>query len=154
IVLGQGDYAFAGRDLQIARDAERAVIDAFAIVLVVSLLVAAGGGMLMSRSFLRRIDAITATCRKIMSGRLSERIPVRSSRNELDQLAGTINQMLNRIATLMDSLRQVSNDVAHDLRTPLAHLRYRLERAQASATSAEEYARAVDAAIADCDQLL
>jgi signal transduction histidine kinase len=154
VFLARGDYAFAGRDLQIARDAEQEVIDAFAVVLAVSLLIAAGGGMLMSRSFLRRIDAITATCRDIMSGRLGERIPVRGSRNELDRLAGTINEMLNRIATLMDSLRQVSNDIAHDLRTPLAHLRYRLERAQANATTAGEYARAVDEAIADCDHLL
>jgi signal transduction histidine kinase len=152
--LGSGDYAFAGRDLQIARDAERDVIYAFAIVLAVSLLIAVGGGLLMSRSFLRRIDAITATCRKIMSGKLNERIPVRGSRNELDQLGVTINEMLNRIAALMDSLRQVSNDIAHDLRTPLAHLRYRLERAQASAGGTEDYARAVEQALADCDQLL
>src|SRR5262249_42149566 len=118
------------------------------------LLIAGGGGMLLSRSFLRRIDAITATCRKIMAGRFGERIPVRGSRNELDQLAGTINEMLNRIAALMDSLRQVSNDIAHDRRRPLSHLRYGLDRAQANASSADDYARAVDEAIADCDQLL
>jgi signal transduction histidine kinase len=152
--LGDGNYAFVGRDLQSARTAESEVLETFAAVLAASFVIALAGGVLVSRSFVRRIDAITTTCRAIISGRLSERIPVAGSRNELDQLAVTINEMLDRIADLMDSLRQVSNDIAHDLRTPLAHLRYRLERAQLGSRSVPEYELAVSEAISDCDHLL
>ena len=152
--LGGGNYAFVGRDLQAARDAEREVIVAFGFVLAASLLIAAAAGMLLSRSFVRRVDAITATCRAIMSGRFGERVPFKASRNELDQLAAAINDMLNRIAALMESLRQVSNDIAHDMRTPLTHLRYRLESAQSNSKNIADYSSAVHDAIADCDQLL
>jgi signal transduction histidine kinase len=152
--LGGGNYAFVGRDLQAARDAEREVFVAFGFVLVGSLLIATAAGMLLSRSFVRRVDAITATCRAIMSGHLGERVPFKGSRNELDQLAQAINDMLNRIAALMESLRQVSNDIAHDMRTPLTHLRYRLESAQNNSRTMAEYSSAVQDAIADCDQLL
>jgi len=152
--LGAGIYAFVGRDLHTASQAERDVLAAFALVFMASLLLAGGGGLLLSRSFVHKIDAITATCRSIMAGRLNDRIPAKKSRNELDLLAGSINAMLDRIGVLMESLRQVSNDIAHDLRTPLAHLRYRLESVRADARNTEDYATTVDAAIADCDQLL
>jgi signal transduction histidine kinase len=152
--LGGGTYAFAGRDLQSVRSAEKEVLETFAAVLAVSFVIALAGGVLVSRGFVRRIDAITTTCRAIMAGRLSERIAVKTSHNELDQLAITINEMLDRISDLMESLHQVSNDIAHDLRTPLAHLRYRLERAQLGSQSIREYEVAVTEAISDCDHLL
>ncbi|MDE2111330.1 MAG: HAMP domain-containing histidine kinase [Alphaproteobacteria bacterium] len=160
IILGRGEfldrdlYAFVGRDLYAAKRAEEDVLRTFGWVLLASLLVASAGGLLLSRSFLRRVDAITDTCRSIMAGKLGDRIPMRGTRNELDQLAATINDMLDRIGVLMESLRQVSNDIAHDLRTPLAHLRYRLERTRLAAKNTGDYATAVDAAIADADQLL
>jgi signal transduction histidine kinase len=158
-LLGQGEriapgiYAFVGRDLYSARQAENALLETFALVLVASLVIAGAGGLLLSRSFVRRVDAITATCRSIMDGRLDERIPTSGTRNELDLLAQSINAMLDRIASLMESLNQVSNDIAHDLRTPLAHLRYRLERLREHAGSPDD-ALAVESAIGDCDHLL
>ena len=160
VLLGYGEsiapgvYAFVGRDLYSAGQAEREVVGAFAFVFAVTLALAAASGMLVSRSFLSRIDAITATCKSIMAGRFGDRVPVRNARNELDQLAATINLMLDRIGALMESLRQVSNDIAHDLRTPLAHLRYRLERARNGTQTGGDYALAVDEALADCDELL
>jgi signal transduction histidine kinase len=160
VLLGQGEYiapgvyAFVGRDLYSAQQAEENVVIAFAFVFLVTLGIAGASGVLVSRSFVSRIDAITATCRSIMAGRFDDRVPVKSARNELDQLAATINLMLDRIGALMESLRQVSNDIAHDLRTPLAHLRLRLERARHGVQRSEDYAQAVDAAIADCDHLL
>ncbi len=160
-ILGRGEflapdiYAFVGRDMVEATETENDVLRAFALVLVASLIMASAGGFLLSRSFLRRVDAITGTCRAIMAGRLGDRIPApRGTHNELDRLAGTINDMLDRIGALMDSLRQVSNDIAHDLRTPLAHLRYRLERTRIDSICPEECAAAVDGAIADADNLL
>jgi signal transduction histidine kinase len=89
-----------------------------------------------------------------MTGNLGERIPVSGSRNELDQLGATINEMLDRINALMESLRQVSNDIAHDLRTPLTHLRQKLERARLAAPSLDQYGEAVDGAMGDCDELI
>jgi signal transduction histidine kinase len=153
-VLAPGLYAFVGRDLHEAQEAESEVLRAFGLVMLASLLAAAVGGLFLSRSFLRRVDAITGTCRAIMAGRLGDRIAMRGTRDELDRLAATINDMLDRIGALMESLRQVSNDIAHDLRTPLAHLRYRLEMAKLEAKSTQDYETAVEAAIADSDQLL
>ena len=159
-LLGQGEmivpgvYAFVGRDLDSARRAENELLEAFGLVLIASLVLAGAGGLLLSRSFVKRVDAITATCRSIIAGRLDERIPTKGTRNELDLLAASINAMLDRIAALMESLKQVSNDIAHDLRTPLAHLRYRLERAREDAHSTGDYQQAIDAALSDCDQLL
>jgi len=160
VILGRGEflapglYAFVGRDLHEAGMAESAVLNIFALVFAISIVIAIAGGFFLSQSFLGRIDAITDTCRAIMAGRLGDRIPVHGARNELDRLAATINDMLDRIGALMDSLRQVSNDIAHDLRTPLAHLRYRLERARAEAKNTADYAVAVDGAIAETDALL
>lgn len=160
VILGRGEflapdlYAFVGRDVYAAKAAEMEVLRTFGWVLFASLVIASASGLLLSQSFLRRVDAITDTCRAIMAGRLGDRIPVRGTRNELDQLSTTINAMLDRIGALMESLRQVSNDIAHDLRTPLAHLRYRLEQARADAKCADDYTAAIDAAIADSDKLL
>lgn len=160
IVFGRGEfiapglYAFVGRDLGAAKTAEAAVLRTFGWVILASLVMAFAGGLVLSQSFLRRIDAMTDTCRAIMAGRLSDRVPVAGARHELGRLATTINDMLDRIEALMESLRQVSNDIAHDLRTPLAHLRYGLERARDEARSPQDHAAAIDAAIADSDKLL
>ena len=84
-------------------------------------------GLWLSGRYLRRIDAISGTCRAIMARELKERVLTRGAGGELERLAATVNSMLDRIQVLMESLRQVSDDIAHDLRTPLAHLRYSLE---------------------------
>jgi signal transduction histidine kinase len=79
---------------------------------------------------------------------------VRGTNDEIDQLVTSLNAMLDRIQTLMTGLRQVSNDIAHDLRTPLGRLRQRLEDARERATTTGEYATATDDAIAEADSLL
>jgi signal transduction histidine kinase len=89
-----------------------------------------------------------------MAGNLSSRIALRGTEDEFDRLSETINGMLDRISVLMDNLGQVTNDIAHDLRTPVTHLRHRLERARSQAVTPEEYARATDAAIAATDDIL
>jgi signal transduction histidine kinase len=152
--LRDGAYAFVGRDLESLEKARGEVLTAFMIVFGTSLVLAGVGGVVLSRSFVQRLDAITATCRSIMSGRLKDRIPAKGTRNELDQLAASINAMLDRIEALMESLKQVTNDIAHDMRTPLAHLRYRLEGVRSEATSIEDYEIAVDRAIEESDTLL
>ena len=103
---------------------------------------------------LRRVDAVNRTARAIIDGDLSRRIPVVGSHDELGGLAEGLNRMLARIEELMESLRHVTSDIAHDLRTPLGRLRQRLEASRIKTSSTAEYEAAIDAAIADTDAIL
>ncbi|HWA31512.1 MAG TPA: ATP-binding protein [Rhizomicrobium sp.] len=85
------------------------------------------GGALMSRNVLARLDSINAVSREIMAGDLSRRVPVRGTGDEFDTLAANLNRMLDRIERLMHGMRDVTDSVAHDLRTPLNRLRNRIE---------------------------
>jgi len=152
--LGPGLYAFSGSDLGPVAAVRQRILGLLLWLFAAVLPLAALGAFIVSRGFVRRMDAITRTCRAIMAGNLRDRIPSRGSEDELDRLAAVINAMLDRIAALMENLRQVSSDVAHDLRTPLTHLRQRLERARAESHSPQDYAAALDAAIASSDEML
>ncbi|GAA0584381.1 sensor histidine kinase [Rhizomicrobium electricum] len=152
--LAPGVYAFVGRDLQQLKDTETRLLRAFGVVLLVSLVLASLFALLLSRSFVRRIDTVTQTCRGIMAGQMSRRIPAAEHGDEFNRLGLAINEMLDRIQALMESLRQVSTDIAHDMRTPLTHLRHRLDRIRGEAQTQDEYAAAVDGATAECDKLL
>jgi len=154
VYLAQGVYLFVGRDTATIAAARTRILQAFAWLTGATIILAALGGILFSVQFLRRIDAIARTCNAIVAGRFNDRIPLRGSDDELDRLARAINTMLDRIAALLDNLRQVSSDVAHDLRTPLTHLRQRLEHANVKSRTVDDYSAAVSQAIADTDQLL
>lgn len=92
-----------------------------------TLLLGLAGGLLMSRSLLRRVDAINRTTEQIMAGNLSQRIAIKGARDEFDQLASNLNAMLDQIERLLDGMRRVTDNIAHDLRTPLNRLRSRIE---------------------------
>jgi signal transduction histidine kinase len=158
LVRGQrradGSFLALGTDTHRLHEAQEAMLRAFAGSLGAMLFLALGGGMLLSRGFLRRIDEINRTTGAIMRGNLSERIQTRAVGDEIDQLATNLNDMMDRLQDLMEGLRQVSNDIAHDLRTPLSRLRQRLEAARLEARSVEEYERAVDQALQDADAAL
>ena len=120
---------------------------------VVTGLLALVGGAIVGLGPTRRVDAIAATTRGIVEGRLDLRLPVSGRGDELDRLAADINNMLARIETLVESLRQVSTDIAHDLRTPLARLRQGLEGlGRAGDTAALE--RAAEGALAETDAII
>jgi signal transduction histidine kinase len=87
------------------------------------------GGTVMSRNLLRRVEQVNRTSERVMAGNLSDRIPLHGTRDEFDQLAANLNRMLDQIERLMTAMREVTDDVAHDLRTPLSRLRTRLELA-------------------------
>ncbi|HEX4198728.1 MAG TPA: ATP-binding protein [Caulobacteraceae bacterium] len=127
----------------------RAFVWAFAGVVVLGIL----GGYGLSHTVHRRLATMSGAAEAIIDGELTRRIPVSGSDDDLDRLAATFNRMLDRIAALMESLRQVSNDIAHDLRTPLARLRQRLEASQ-SLTAEGERADAVSGALEDVDAIL
>lgn len=120
----------------------------------VTLALALLGGVAMSGAVLRRIELVAATAEHIMAGDLGRRVPTRGTGDEFDRLAAVLNAMLARNQQLMEGLRQVSNDIAHDLRTPLTRLRQSLEKSRSSARDLREYEDAVDRAIAETDTIL
>jgi len=152
-MLAPGLYVFSGSDLYRANLARRRILRTLVWIFAAALALATLAGSLISRSFLSRTDMIAQTCRAIMDGDLKTRIPVRGTQDELDRLSQTINAMLERIAALMENVRQVTNDIAHDLRTPVSHLRHRLERARGLAAPAD-YDKALEAAILASDDIL
>ena len=152
--LGGGLLLAVGDDLGRITEVEEAVATAFGWTIGLAALLGIGGGMVLSRAFLARVDAISRTAEAIISGDLARRVPVRGTGDDLDRLAGTLNRMLDRIGVLMESLHQVSSDVAHDLRTPLSRLYQRLEDARTHARSTAEYEQAMDGAMRDAEGLL
>ncbi|HEX4583590.1 MAG TPA: HAMP domain-containing sensor histidine kinase [Burkholderiaceae bacterium] len=120
----------------------------------VALLLALAGGAIMSMGLLRRIETVSQTSRDIVNGDLQRRIPVRDSGDEFDHLAVSLNAMLDRIQTLMEDLRQVTTDIAHDLRTPLTRLRQRLELAQRPSVDPGTLRTVLDATGHDIDGIL
>ncbi len=111
------------------------------------------GGIMMSRSTAKRVELINQTSRKIMTGNLSLRIPDRGTNDDFDQLARNLNEMLDRIVQLMEGIRHVSDNIAHDLRTPLTRLRNQLENTLVSVESDKDRERVANA-VAEADQLL
>lgn len=107
-------------------------------------------GWLLARYLDRRLAPIAATARAVQAGDLAQRVPVSRREDEIDMAAASLNVMLDRIAALMENLRQVSSDLAHDLRTPLTRLRTRLE----GASSAADARAAIPAAIAEIDAVV
>ncbi len=124
--------------------------EAIAVLSIVGVL----GGVLIRRAILARIDSIRQTVLAIVQGDLSHRLPARSSGDELDTLAHTINGMLDQIEQLIHGIRDVSNSIAHDLRTPLAELRSRLEELSLTRPSTEETFVEVEGAVADVDRVI
>jgi signal transduction histidine kinase len=111
------------------------------------------GGIFFSRSMTGRIVKITNTCQIIMKGKLSQRIDVSSQSDEIAILSVSINQMLDQIETLMKGLREVSDNIAHDLRTPLSRLRARLELSLKRSSNSKDKLE-LEGAINEADKLL
>jgi signal transduction histidine kinase len=154
LVLRDGTFILVAQDASRLIDMQHAIVRAFIWAGALTLLLAIGTGVLVGGNFVRRIDTIGRTSRAIMEGDLSARIPARGNSDEIDQLVVGLNAMLDRIQQLLEGLRQVSSDIAHDLRTPLGRLRQRLEDAREHATTTEEYQAATESAIAEADSLL
>ena len=152
--LAPGLYVFSGSELTHVRRVQEQIQQTLLWAFLAALLLSAVGGVLVSRSFLSRTDAMARACRAIMDGNLKARLPVRGTRDELDRLAATVNEMLDRIAVLMENLGQVTNDIAHDLRTPVTHLRQRLEYGRRDSADPIKSEAAFDAAIEKTDEIL
>ena len=152
--LRGGFRLLVGRDVQELRAVEKLLARALGWGLAVTCLLGIAGAVTMSRSVVRRIDSINHTARSIMAGDLSRRVPTSSSDDDFDELASNLNAMLDRIQRLMEELRRVSDNIAHDLRTPLSRLRNKLEELSDSTHLDESERRTAQTAISDADALL
>ena len=154
VQLPGGFHLLVGRDLDERERLFGIVVNAgqwsLALVIVLGLL----GGFFVSRRVLSRIDAMTGTAQTIMAGDLSGRLPVAGTGDELDRLADNVNAMLERIEALMRGLKEVSDNIAHDLKTPLTRLRNRCEQALRGASGEASYRAALEATIAESDDLI
>lgn len=153
MVLGVGRnlLLLVGRDIrelvQLNRVFERAIL----LGIGIGLLLALAGGVLMSISAQRRVSEINRTARRIIGGDLRQRVPVSGARDEYDELAVNINDMLDQIETLLGGIRHVGDSIAHDLKTPLTRLRNKLERlAVAESSSRDDLKQCVE----ESDRLL
>jgi signal transduction histidine kinase len=154
IQLPGGFRLLVGRDLE-ERERLRDIVFAagrwsLAIVVVLGL----GGGFFVTRRVLKRVDAMSDTAHTIMQGDLSGRLPIAGTGDELDRLAGNLNAMLERIEALMYGLKEVSDNIAHDLKTPLTRLRNRCEEALRMAEDESQYRAALQSAIEESDALI
>lgn len=151
--LADGGLLFVGQDAFSIDELRELIARAFALGGAITLVLALAGGFLVSRRVLHRVAVVGRAGQAIMYGDLSHRLPTRGTGDEFDQLVSGFNAMLDRIAGLMGAMRQVTDNIAHDLRTPLSRLRAKLERLQASQVAADDR-RVTGEAIADADKLL
>jgi heavy metal sensor kinase len=118
------------------------------------ILLAAGVGWFMARRAVSGIEAVTRTAQKISGGSLQERVPVKPGGDEIDQLATTFNQMVDRIQTLVTEIKEMSDNIAHDLRSPVTRIRGTAEVTLTTGKSLDDYANMAASTIEDCDRLL
>lgn len=153
LIVPGGFRLLVGRDIRDTRDFRDQLIRSLNIGVAITVALGLLGGFFFSRSIMGRVERINQTCRRIMRGDLSQRIPGADQTDELGRLSASVNEMLDQIERLMNGLREVSDNVAHDLRTPLNRLRARLESALAQATDESEK-RELEDAIEEADALL
>jgi signal transduction histidine kinase len=152
--LSNGFRLLVGRDLEERRRLFGIVAKAAQWSVLVVIVLGIGGGIFVARRVLQRIDAMTGTTQRIMAGDLSGRLPVGRSGDELDRLAENLNAMLERIEALMMGLKEVSDNIAHDLKTPLTRLRNRAEEALARSSTEADYRTALEHTIEESDGLI
>jgi signal transduction histidine kinase len=153
-VILPGAYLFVGWSTHQLLEMEEMVVGSFAWGLAASIVLALVGGLIMSGRLMHRIETISMTSRSIIGEDLRQRLPVTQAGDELDHLADSINAMLDRIAALMNDLRQVTTDIAHDLRTPLTRLRQRLELAIRPGEDAASARLTLENAVVEIDSIL
>jgi len=154
VTLANGMRLVVGRDVVERRGYSAIILQSFLVGVVGIILFSVIAGGITARRVLRRIDAIRDTSTKIMSGNLSERVPLTRRNDEFDGLATNLNAMLDRIEQLLQGLKEVTDNVAHDLKTPLTRLRNKAEAALRDTASQETREEALETVIAESDRLI
>lgn len=153
-ILTGGFELLVARDVHERYETERIFTTALPWSVALMLLLGVVGGGLISRNLLARLDSINRTSREIMAGDLSRRIPITKAGDEFDALAQNLNRMLDRTERLMRGMRDVTDSIAHDLRTPLNRLRNRLESLLGHVDPDSEQGREIEAAVGETDRLI
>jgi signal transduction histidine kinase len=153
-ILPPGFRLLVGRDLGERARFTRVMVQAILGGLVLVIVLGLAGGLLVSHRIIARLNAMTATSRRIMGGHLDGRLPISGSGDEFDRLALATNGMLERISELMGELRQVTDNVAHDLKTPLTRLRNHAEEALRGDITPDNAQKALEHIIAEADRLI
>lgn len=151
-LLGDGLHLLVGRNIEQLRQLKQVFNRALLLGVGVIFVLATGGGLLMSNRMLKRVGAMTAATGDIIAGQLDRRLEIRGVGDEFDELASRVNIMLDRLQALLATVRHVSDNIAHDLRTPLTRLRNRIELAAREAP--EALRDELEASVEDADQLL
>ena len=154
IVLPGNFHLLVGRNLRDARLFRLRVTNTLGWAALITLGLGIIGGLLMTRNMLRKVDAVNRTSTRIIHGDMNQRVPLSGTGDEFDQLAQNLNAMLDQIERLMAGMRQVTDNIAHDLRTPLARLRSRLEVTLLEKPDEARYANALRETITEADRLL
>ncbi|HLN24352.1 MAG TPA: HAMP domain-containing sensor histidine kinase [Patescibacteria group bacterium] len=152
--LADGRILIIGRDVESLEDLEGVVLRALELGVIPAILLALVGGVIVSLRTQRHIQAVHETAERIAGGELWQRLPTRDSDDNFDRLAANVNQMLDGVGHLLDDMKSTSDNIAHDLRSPLARVRTHLDRALESSLGNEELRDMVDRAIAGLDQAL
>jgi signal transduction histidine kinase len=152
--LPGGFRLLVGRDLEERERLHDIVLSAGRWSLAIVIVLGVAGGLFVTRRVLKRVDAMTETTRKIMEGDLAGRLPIAGTGDELDRLASNLNAMLERIEALMHGLKEVSDNIAHDLKTPLTRLRNRCEEALRLAEDESQYRAALESTIEESEALI
>ncbi len=153
-IFPSGLHLIVARDVENQETLKRTLRRAFLLGYALIIVIGTAGGFVVGRSILRRVDAASNTARAIMQGNLAQRIPVTGRNDEFERLTMNLNAMLDRIQDLMTGLKDVSDNIAHDLKTPLHRLRTRAERALQSSRSPESLADALGSVIEEADTLI
>ena len=152
--LSGGFRLLVGHDLAEATALTPILWHALLSSLIWLTLVGTVGGLFVARRVLRRVDQINEAARRIVETDLSGRLPLAGSGDELDRLVINLNAMLDRIAELMTGMKEVSDNVAHDLKTPLTRLRSRAEQTLRMGKTADDYRDALEKVLEDSDSMI
>ncbi len=150
-----GDYQLlVARDLNDQQKVLRKIYNTVILTILVTLALALAVGMIFGQQVLRRIEKVRNTAGEIIDGDLSQRMPVNRRNNEFDQLSRTINSMLQRLEQLMHGMRNVTDNLAHDLRKPLNRIRNRLEVILLENRDEETYRETIAQTVEDTEELI
>ena len=149
-----GNILVIARDIDVLSELRVPVLHALELGLIPALLLSLGTGALLSRRALDRVKTVHERIERIMSGALHERLPTRGTRDDLDRLAASVNRMLDRIEQLLHDVKGVGDNIAHDLRTPLARARAKLERGSRAAQDLRGLRAVAETAVGDLDQAI
>jgi len=153
-LLDEGYHLMVGRFTRDRENFEALIQQSIIWSLLMTVGLGALGGFIMSVDMRRRLDRINRTTQRIMQGDLHQRVPVSGSGDEFDRLSGNLNAMLTQIDRLMVAMREVTDNVAHDLRSPLTRLKSRLEVTLMSRENVDDYRVALEQSVVETDKIL